>query len=167
MSSRVWITGVGTVSSIGTRREEFWNSLVEGRTGVAALDHPLVREDRFYSRIAAKVRSFDENLLSPKERRVTDRVVHFAIAAALEALTDAGLTPKKDGTLAHVNLESIDPERVAVVVGTGNGGFPTAVENCAAWVKDYKRNDCSRFTLAHADSERDRRERRDLVRREG
>ncbi len=147
MSSRVWITGVGTVSSIGTRREDFWASLIEGRTGVAALQHELVREDRFYSRIAAKVTGFDENLLPPKERRVTDRVVQFAISAAIEALVDAGHAPKKDGPLSHVELTTVDPERVAVVIGTGEGGFPTAVANCAAWVKEHRRADCHRFTL--------------------
>ncbi len=147
MGSRVWITGVGTVSSIGTRREDFWASLIEGRTGVAALQHELVREERFYSRIGAKVTAFDENILPPKERRVTDRVVQFAISAAMEALVDAGLAPKKDGPLSHVELTAVDPERVAVVVGTGEGGFPTAVANCAAWVKEHKRSDCHRFTL--------------------
>lgn len=148
MSSRVWITGVGTVSSIGTRREDFWASLCEGRTGVAALEHPLVNEARFYSRIAARVTAFDENLLPPKDRRVTDRCSQFAIVAAMEALSDSGLAPKKgDGPLAHLTLETVDPERVAVVVGTGNGGFPTAVANCAAWVKEHKRADAHRFTL--------------------
>lgn len=148
MSSRVWITGVGTVSSIGTRREQFWSSLLEGRTGVTALQHELATEGRFYSRIAAKVVGFDDELLPPKERRVTDRVVQFAVAAAMEALADAGHAPKREaGPLSHVELSTVDPERVAVVVGTGNGGFPTAVANCAAWVKEHKRNDCHRFTL--------------------
>jgi 3-oxoacyl-[acyl-carrier-protein] synthase II len=146
MTSRVWVTGVGAVSSLGNSREEFWTGLVEGKSGVVRLDNPLVADDRFYSRIGAPVKWAD-NMIAPKEKRVTDRCAHFALTAALEALADAGYTSLVSQERKPITIAGVDPERFACVVGTGNGGFPTGVANCSAWVKEHKRNDVHRFML--------------------
>jgi 3-oxoacyl-[acyl-carrier-protein] synthase II len=146
MTSRVWVTGVGTVSSLGNSREEFWNGLVESKCGVVRVEHSLMQDDRFYSRIGAPVRWAD-NMIAPKERRVTDRCAHFALTAALEALADAGYTSHVKEERKPVSISGVDPERFACVVGTGNGGFPTGVASCTAWVKEHKRNDVGRFML--------------------
>lgn len=110
---RVAITGIGVVSPIGTGRDRFWASLVEGRSGVG----PITRFDAaaFTTRIAAEVRDFDPTAwMDRKEARRNDRFVQFAYAAARMALEDGNfrLTPQ-------------NATRVGVLIGSGIGGAET------------------------------------------
>jgi len=98
MKSRVVITGIGVISSIGIGRESFWSASLEGRSGAVRLDTPWVRETGLATQIACPVRDFD-----PVKAGIPHRVVHlmdrttlFALAAAHEALADAGFTLTPD-----------------------------------------------------------------------
>ena len=108
---RVVITGIGPVTPVGIGVEPFWSSLVEGRSGIGlvtlfdASDYPV--------RIAGEVRDFDPTAwMERRDARRTDRVVHFASAAARLAWGDAG-------------SPNVDASRAAVVIGTGIGGIAT------------------------------------------
>jgi 3-oxoacyl-[acyl-carrier-protein] synthase II len=90
---RVVVTGVGCVSPIGVGREQFWQSLREGRSGVGritrfdAADLPV--------QIAAEVKGFDaEQFIAPKDRQHVSAAVAYAIAGAGLAFEDAGLSPR-------------------------------------------------------------------------
>jgi len=110
---RVVVTGLGVLSPVGLNVQDFWKSLCEGRGGVGK----ITRFDTsgFDTRIAAELKGFNaENYMDRKDVRRSDRFTQFAIAAATEAFQDAKL-----------DLNSIDRERVGVIVGTGIGGIET------------------------------------------
>lgn len=114
---RVVITGVGAVTPIGIGRDAYWDALAEGRSGVSPIS--LYDTTDYAVKIAAEVKDLDvEKWLDKKEARRTDRVLHFAIAAAEMAVADAGLDLSKE-----------DPEKVGVYVGSGEGGISTTNEN--------------------------------------
>jgi len=108
---RVVVTGLGAITPVGLSAPESWDAFVAGRSGVG----PVTRFDAspYPSRIAAEVKGFDpRNYMERKEARYMARCSQFAVAAAQEALSDAGLSwPLNEG------------ERAGVVFGTGMGGF--------------------------------------------
>ncbi|SEN97705.1 beta-ketoacyl-ACP synthase II [Paenibacillus sp. OV219] len=113
---RVVITGMGIISPLGNETALFWERLKRGDSGITAID--TIDASRLKSRIAGLVRDFDsEARFGRKEARRMDRFVQFAMAAAEQAWTDAGL-----------NAESIDHERLGVYVGSGIGGLNTLLE---------------------------------------
>lgn len=107
MSTRVFVTGMGAVSPVGTGREAYWSALVEGRSGtnvVEGFDTSTVGRS-----ICAQVKGFrPEDHLRPDELRRAGRCSQLALAAARMAVRDAG-----------VDLAS--GARVAVVLGTTMG----------------------------------------------
>ena len=110
---RVVVTGLGVVSPIGSTIEEFWKSLLEGKSGVKRLR--CFDPTHFPCKIAAEVKGFDPSgYLSAKDMKRMDRFVQFAVVAAKMAVADAGL-----------NLDSEDRNRIGVVVGSGIGGLHT------------------------------------------
>jgi 3-oxoacyl-[acyl-carrier-protein] synthase II len=99
------------LSPLGLDAESTWRGLIEGRSGIG----PITRFDPagFPSRIAGEVKGFDpEQWLDPRDVKKFDRFVHFAVAATRMAIDDAGL-----------DLEAVDRDRVAVVIGSGIGGM--------------------------------------------
>jgi 3-oxoacyl-[acyl-carrier-protein] synthase II len=102
------ITGIGCVSPNGIGRTAFADALLDGRSGLSFLDHATRKNLK--SRVVGAVRDFEptDHVTSADARR-TPRMVPLAVAAAREALEQAG------GTL--------DPQRVAVSLGTGGGGI--------------------------------------------
>ena len=110
---RVVVTGLGVISPIGSTIDEFWNSLLEGRSGVKRVN--CFDPSNFSSQIAAEVKNFDPaSFLSHKEVRKTDRFVQFAIAASKKAIDDSGL-----------DVEKSDRDRIGVLIGSGIGGLHT------------------------------------------
>ena len=110
---RVVVTGLGTISPIGNTIEEFWKSLLEGKSGVKRLS--CFDPTHFTSKIAAEVRNFDPSqYLSPKEIKRMDRFVQFAVCAAKLAVADSGMV-----------LDKEDRTRIGVLVGSGIGGLHT------------------------------------------
>ncbi|MCM3174992.1 beta-ketoacyl-ACP synthase II [Paenibacillus sp. MER 99-2] len=113
---RVVITGMGIISPLGNEVEPFWNSLVEGKSGISLID--TYDMTQYKSKMAGVVRDFNgEQLFGRKEARRMDRFTQFAVAAAEQALTQSGL-----------DLEKLERERVGVYVGSGIGGIQTLVE---------------------------------------
>jgi len=110
---RVVVTGLGAITPVGNTVQEIWNSLLEGRSGAAKLQS--LDPSKFSSHIAAEVKDFDPSkYLSTKDVRKTDRFVHFAIAAAHQALENS-----------KINLDSEDRNRIGVIIGSGIGGLHT------------------------------------------
>src|SRR5215475_7928744 len=111
---RAVITGIGCVSPIGIGREQFWQSIREGRSGIGevtrfdASDLPV--------RIAGEVKGFDpDQFIPPKDRQHVSHAVAFSIAAADLAFTDAGLKPKE---------MSLDERRdIGIVLGSGGASL--------------------------------------------
>lgn len=134
---RVVVTGIGTVSSVGTGIEQFWNGIVEGRSGVKRVTTARVKEEmQSACKIAAEIVDFDPSkYLEPKQVRRTDRFIQFAVAAAQLAVDDAKLDMKQE-----------DPTRVGVVVGSAAGGFET-IENQYRVLMERGPDRCSPFTV--------------------
>jgi 3-oxoacyl-[acyl-carrier-protein] synthase II len=110
---RVVVTGLGTISPIGNSIEEFWKSLLEGKSGVKRLT--CFDPTHFTSKIAAEVRNFDPSpYLSPKEQKRMDRFVQFAVCSAKIAMADSG-----------IHLDKEDRNRIGVLIGSGIGGLHT------------------------------------------
>ena len=108
---RIVVTGLGLVTPVGTTVEESWENIVAGRSGVSAIDTFDV--SGFSSRIGAAVRSFDLSLyMSRKEARKTDTFIHYGIAAAKQAISDAGL-----------EVTDENRERIGIAIGSGIGGL--------------------------------------------
>ncbi|QKT04843.1 beta-ketoacyl-ACP synthase II [Ectothiorhodospiraceae bacterium 2226] len=109
---RVVVTGMGVVSPVGTGLDAAWQNIVNGRSGIAPITH--FDTSTFSTRIGGTVKDFDvTRYLQAKEARKMDTFIHYGIAAADEAMQDAGLTI--DGALA---------ERAGAVIGSGIGGLP-------------------------------------------
>ena len=114
---RVVITGCGVVTPIGIGKEAFWNALERGENGADFIT--LFDTAQHTTKIAAEVKDFNpENWLDKKEVRRTDRVIHFAAAAADLAVEDSGL-----------DIEKLDKNLFGVYVGSGEGGIHTLEEN--------------------------------------
>ncbi len=108
---------MGALSPLGESVEELWNGLVEGRSGVGPMT--LCDPSDFPCKIAGEVTGFDpRQFVDGREARRMARFSQLAVAAAGLAVEDAGL-----------DLSREDPERLGVVMGNGNGGFPTTEEN--------------------------------------
>ena len=108
---RVVVTGLGIVCPVGNSVTEAWANIRAGKSGITR----ITRFDAspFASQIAGEVKNFDVGqVLSPKEARRVDVFIHYGIAAATEAIKDAGLE-------AHPQ----DAERIGVNVGSGIGGL--------------------------------------------
>jgi 3-oxoacyl-[acyl-carrier-protein] synthase II len=114
---RVVITGVGAVTPVGNSAEEFWASLVQGKSGIG----PITRFDTtgFPTRIAGEAKGFDPlKYIDKKDDRKLDLYLKFAIACAAMAVEDAALDPAK-----------VDGDRFGVLVGSGIGGITTLLDN--------------------------------------
>jgi 3-oxoacyl-[acyl-carrier-protein] synthase II len=112
-SQRVVVTGLGAVTPIGNDVPTTWAALLDGRSGAG----PVTRFDAsdLKTRIAAEVKDFDPTqYVERKEARRMDRFLHFAAAAAIQALADA-----------RFDMANYDPRRVGVIIGSGIGGAET------------------------------------------
>ena len=112
MARRVVVTGLGLVTSLGQRVEDFWRRLLAGESGISAIER--FDASAFSVRIAGEVKDFDpEATLDKREARHLDRFAQMAVAAADQAVKDSGLD--------LVNLP--DPFRAGAIVGSGIGGL--------------------------------------------
>jgi 3-oxoacyl-[acyl-carrier-protein] synthase II len=121
---RVVITGMGCVTPIGTGREAFWRALQTGESGVRRIESFDVADSPV--KIAAEVQDFDwEAELNPKDRKHVPRTVPLALAAAREALHDAGI---------HTSDLSLTERReIGVELGTGGGGLAFTEKQFEYW----------------------------------
>jgi 3-oxoacyl-[acyl-carrier-protein] synthase II len=116
---RVWITGIGVITAIGTGREAFQAGLRAGRSPVRRIDR--FDPSPFRSQVAAQVDDFDPLAwMPPKTARQLDRFSQFGLVTGRLALDDAGLVPGEGGG-AH-------PERIGIYLGSALGGIAYAEE---------------------------------------
>lgn len=117
---RVAVTGMGVVTCTGVGVEAMWDSLSNGRSGISAIEH--FDASAYPTRFAGYIRDFDPSaVIDSKEARRMARFQQFAMVAAEEALTQAGLT-QIDDELAL---------RAGCIVGSGIGGLSTMEEQTA------------------------------------
>jgi beta-ketoacyl-acyl-carrier-protein synthase II len=111
--NRVVITGLGAITPLGLSVSEYWDGLIHGRSGIRKIS--LFDASHMPCQIAGEVLGFDPgNYMDRKTARRMPRSSQFAVAAARQAIEDAGLT-----------YPMSDPERVGVFLGTAVGGLDT------------------------------------------
>jgi len=117
-SRRVVVTGLGLVSPLGNTVPETWEALCNGKSGIGPLT--VIDATGLATRIAGEVKNFDvTDFISAKEARRYDVFMHYGLAAAQEALQEAGLFEADHG---------VDTERVGLAVGAGIGGIASIEE---------------------------------------
>src|SRR5690606_2140532 len=113
---RVVVTGLGCVSPVGNTVGESWANLLAGQSGIATVTAFDARS--FACKFAGEVKGFEIGKYIPeKEARHMDRFIHFGLAAACQAVEDAGL-PQGDA------LDEERAVRIGVNIGSGIGGLP-------------------------------------------
>jgi 3-oxoacyl-[acyl-carrier-protein] synthase II len=113
---RVVVTGLGIVSPVGNTVQDAWANLTSGRSGIA----PITRFNAslLSTRFAGEVKNFNvESYISTKEARHMDTFIHFGLAAAIQAVQDAGLDTGDA-------LSDAQAERIGTLIGSGIGGLP-------------------------------------------
>ncbi|HIQ92072.1 MAG TPA: beta-ketoacyl-ACP synthase II [Candidatus Copromonas avistercoris] len=120
MMNRVVVTGMGAITPIGNDVESFWNGLKEKKVGIGPITYFDTAE--YKAKLAAQVKEFDpKQYMDPKAARRMETFSQYAVAAAKQALEDAGIDMTKE-----------DPYRVGVCVSSGIGSLQ-AVE------REYKK----------------------------
>jgi 3-oxoacyl-[acyl-carrier-protein] synthase II len=122
LAQRVVVTGLGLVTPVGNDVESTWSALLAGRSGAA----PITKFDpsALQVRFACEIKDFDPSLyMDRKEAKRYDAFVQYALAAAHQAVTQAGL----EGRFPS-------PERTGVVIGSGIGGMRTFEDQCSIYL---------------------------------
>lgn len=120
---RVVISGLGMITPIGNNKQDFWNHLLQGHSGVMMIDR--FDASAFATQIAAQVKDFDpQDYISRTEARRMDLFVQYACAAARIAVEDARL-----------NMEQTERSKIGVWVGSGIGGLETFEKQHASLLK--------------------------------
>ena len=128
MNRRVVITGMGVISPVGNDVDTYWNNLLDGVCGIDFIKS--IPTDDLPVKIAGEVKDFnpaDYEIETPFARK-QDRFTVFAVAAAWQAVKQAGLDSKEGG--------NIDPFRYGVYIGSGIGGFQTMVRETEKILKE-------------------------------
>ena len=113
---RVVVTGLGALTPVGNTVEETWNSLLNGKSGAGPITH--FDASLFKTQFACEVKNFNvTDYIDRKEARKMDLYTQYAVAAAKQAVEDAG-----------INVETEDLDRVGVIYGVGIGGIHTFEE---------------------------------------
>jgi len=118
-SRRVVVTGLGLISPVGNTVAAAWDAICNGRSGIG----PLTQFDasELNTRIAGEIHDFEvTDYISGKDARRYDRFMHYGLAAARDAMAEAGLDGGDHG---------VDPERVGFAIGSGIGGISSIEEN--------------------------------------
>jgi len=125
MNKRIVVTGMGALTPLGCGVEQIWQRLLAGQSGIRRLPEELIGD--LAISIGGQVQDRDQDpqagfdpdaLLAPKEQRKMDRFILFALAAAEEALVQAGWHPET----------AEEQERTATIIASGVGGFPAIAE---------------------------------------
>ncbi|MDP8297000.1 MAG: beta-ketoacyl-ACP synthase II [Candidatus Orphnella occulta] len=124
MKRRVVITGLGIVSPIGNGKDNYWQALQSGRSGVTEITS--FDASAYTSRIAGVVQNFDLTpYMSKKDIKRSDRFTQFAVVAARMAFEDSGL-----------DSATMDPYRAGSIIGSGIGGIHTIEKEHQVLIKD-------------------------------
>jgi len=110
---RVVVTGIGAITPIGNNVNDYWNALIDGKSGAG--DITLFDVSKFKTKFASEVKNFEPlDYFDRKEARKHDRYAQFGLVAAEEAIKDSG-----------IDSEAIDKDRVGVIWASGIGGLRT------------------------------------------
>ena len=121
---RVVITGMGAVTPCGIGVDNFWNALLNGKSGVSLIES--IDTEKHTVKIAGEIKDKDfnpEDYMSSKDANRMDRFTQFAMVAADEAIADSG-----------IDEANIDPYRIGVLVSSAAGGFKTFEKNHMAMI---------------------------------
>ncbi len=110
---RVVVTGLGALTPIGNTVDEYWNNLINGKSGAAPITY--FDTEKFKTKFACEVKNFIvTDFINRKDARKMDKFAQYAMVASDEAIADANL-----------NLDEVDKLRVGVIWGAGIGGIET------------------------------------------
>ena len=113
---RVVVTGIGMINALGLNKDESFENIIAGKTGIDRITH--FDPEGFASQIAGEVKGFDpKTIMDPKEVKKADRFIHLGLKAAQEAMLDAKLP------------QDVDMERMGISAGSGIGGLPAIEKN--------------------------------------
>ena len=131
MDRRVVVTGTGVISPVGNNVADYWKNLLDGVCGIDFITS--IPTDDLPVKIAGEVKDFNpaDYGIEPPFARKQDKFTVFAVAAAKQAMDEAGLSTAEDG--------NIDPMRLGVYVGSGIGGFSTMVRETEKLMKEGAR----------------------------
>lgn len=108
---RVAITGVGAITPLGNNPQDYWQGLLQGRSGIVPIS--LFDASKHKCRIAGEVKGFDpQDYIDSKEAKRMDRFAQFAVAASLQAIQDA-----------KFEINALNAAQVGTIIGTGIGGI--------------------------------------------
>ena len=118
MKTRVVVTGMGAITPIGNDVDSFWNGLKNNQVGIGPITYFDTAD--FKCKLAAQVKDFSaKDYMDPKAARRMELFSQYAVAAAKQALDQAG-----------IDLEKEDPFRVGVSVGSGIGSLQAVERDC-------------------------------------
>ena len=128
MNRRVVVTGTGVISPVGNSVESFWTNLIDGYCGIDVITS--FPTDDLPVKVAGLVKDFDpsEYEIEAPFARKQDKFTLYAVAAAWQAMKQAGLSAAEGG--------NVDPFRLGVYVGSGIGGFTTQVRETEKLLTD-------------------------------
>ena len=110
---RVVVTGLGALTPIGNTKDEYWDALINGKSGAAPITY--FDTEKFKTKFACELKNFNVNdFIHRKESRRMDRFTQYAMVASDEAIADANL-----------DLDTVNKLRVGVIWGAGIGGLET------------------------------------------
>ncbi len=110
---RVVVTGLGALTPIGNTKDEYWDALVNGKSGAAPITY--FDTEKFKTKFACELKNFNAtDFLNRKDARKMDRFTQYAMVASDEAIIDANL-----------DLDTVNKLRVGVIWGAGIGGLET------------------------------------------
>lgn len=123
---RVVITGVGLTIPVGNDVDTAWQALLDGQSGAARITHFDVTDD-YDVHFACEVKNFDPtSVMDRKEAKRMDRFAQLAMAASVEAMNNSGLAAQ---------LDSLDKDRIGVLIASGIGGIATFEEQARVMVE--------------------------------
>jgi 3-oxoacyl-[acyl-carrier-protein] synthase II len=119
---RIVVTGLGTISPVGNDITTAWEAVKAGRSGIGPLT--AFDAERFSAKIAGEIRGFDvSQYLAPKDARKMDPFIHYGMAAAIQAVEDAGIESHPDNA-----------ERIGVAIGAGIGGIQSIEQTYQTYI---------------------------------
>ena len=120
---RVVVTGLGMLTPVGNTVESTWEGILAGKSGASAIEQ--FDASKFATHFSASVKNFDvSEYMNPKDARKMDLFIQYGMAAAHQAIKDAGL-----------ETSDTDPERIGCAVGSGIGGL-SLIESTYATLRD-------------------------------
>ncbi|NLW21733.1 MAG: beta-ketoacyl-ACP synthase II [Tissierellia bacterium] len=111
--NRVVVTGLGAITPIGIGKDQFWNSLLQGKSGIGYISR--FDTEAYASKIAGEVKDFcPEDYMDKKDAKRMDLFTQYAVVGAKLALEDG-----------RIDLQALNRERIGIVLGSGIGGMET------------------------------------------